>query len=105
MFETIVRMRVLLLMNDDDDDDDADDNGLDLDLADCGVTNRSVRQWVAESSNWRYAVGEGASCSDYSRSAATKSCPGLPSGPDRLPRRDRRSHIAGCGYYRERYWN
>lgn len=54
-------------MNSDDDDDDDDDvvDDLDLGLADdfrCRVTNRSVRQWVAGSSNWRYAVDEGASC-------------------------------------------
>lgn len=69
MFETVVRMSVLLmlllLMNGDEDDDD--DHDLDLCLADdcCsggGVTNRSVRQWVAGSSNWRYAVDGGASC-------------------------------------------
>lgn len=97
MFETIVRMSVLL-MNDNDDDNGADDAG-DSGLADCGgVTNRSARQWVAESSNWRYAVGGGASCSGYSRSTVTKSCPGLPGGPGRLPRQDRRSH-------KERHWD
>lgn len=61
MFETVVRV---LLVND-NDDDDGDKDDLNFDLADDsrrGVTNRSGRQWAAESSNWRYAADGGASC-------------------------------------------
>lgn len=88
MFETVDRMMVV--MNDDDLADDCRD----------GVTNRSVRLWVAGNSSWRYAVDAVALCWYCFRSAATKNCPSLAGGAHRRRRRrhqDRRCRTPfGC---------